>query len=191
MPPILDELELELSEETPQNQNSFIHALLDQFKFDAEYADSNLTVEDIRECVSASVFCEENQDLYPVLNYERNELLDPESWNEIMQISENGIYCDSPFIQMAANWFNRNIVLIPVLQKDCQEKDKNVDQNDDHDDDQNDDQVKDDESIITKNSLTFLMRAEESLSLCYISQMVNLDHSAISKVSFLNLKMAN
>ena len=40
-----------------------------------------------------------------------------------MSISDNdGIYCDAPFLQMSANWFERNICLIPILQPEVAHK---------------------------------------------------------------------
>ena len=119
VPPTLDELGLKLSKTTPRDQNCFINALLDQFTYDDEYKNSNLTSNDVREVVCATVYDKENEDLHPVLYFEKNELISPEDWEEVMSISgQDCLYCDLPFIQMASNYFKRNIVLIPIHQKD-------------------------------------------------------------------------
>ena len=116
VPPLLDELNLQLGEIVHPDHNSFLHSLLDQFKYDREYLDSNLSIENMRECVSASVFLEENVDLHPILNFENNEPLSAEQWKDLMSISKDGLHCDLPFVQMTANWLNRNISLIPIYQ---------------------------------------------------------------------------
>ena len=115
----MEELNLKLSKITPQDQNCFINALLDQFIYDDEYKESNLTANDLRKVVCATVHDKENEDLYPVLYFEKNELISPNDWEEVMSISgQDCLYCDLPFIQMAANYFKRNITLIPIYQKE-------------------------------------------------------------------------
>ena len=78
-----------------------------------------MTPNDLRKVVCATVHDKENEDLHPVLYFEKNELISPHDWEEVMSISgQDCLYCDLPFIQMAANYFKRNIVLIPIYQKE-------------------------------------------------------------------------
>ena len=61
-------------------------------------------------------------ELSPVL-YFGDLLLSPEDWKDLMcQNDDQHLAIDLPFVQLTAKMLQRNIILIPILQKDIQDE---------------------------------------------------------------------
>ena len=91
---------------------------------------NNFTIEQMRIDICAEIFKKENEDLHYLL-YFGSDLLEPEDWNEVMiQVNEDTLPCDLVFVQLAANFFKKRIILIPVKQpnevKDPEELKKKI-----------------------------------------------------------------
>ena len=75
-------------------------------------------MESLRNDVCSEIYKNENKDLHHLL-YFGSDLLDPDDWKDLMiQENEETLYCDLVFVQLAANYFKRQIVLIPINQPD-------------------------------------------------------------------------
>ena len=116
IPPLLDSLKVRLGTITPQDPYSFLNALLDHCKNDYQYQDNDFTIEQMRNDISSEIFKDENRDLHHVL-YFGSDLLEPGDWKDlVMQIDEDTLPCDLPFVQLASNYLKRKFYLIPVNQ---------------------------------------------------------------------------
>ena len=72
----------------------------------------------MRNEICSEICKDENKDLHHLL-YFGSDLLDPEDWKELMiQENEDALHCDLIFVQLAANYLKRQIVLIPLYQPD-------------------------------------------------------------------------
>lgn len=86
-------------------------------------------MEGMRNKICSEIYKDENKDLHHLL-YFGSDLLDPEDWKGLMtQENEEYLHCDLIFVQLAANYFKRQIVLIPINQPD--EKSDGLGKNDD------------------------------------------------------------
>ena len=75
-------------------------------------------MESLRNDVCSEIYKDENKDLHHLL-YFGSDLLDPDDWKDLMiQENEETLHCDLVFVQLAANYFKRQIVLIPINQPD-------------------------------------------------------------------------
>ena len=88
------------------------------FRYDDEYKENDFTIELMRNDICSEIFKGENKNLHHLL-YFGSDLLDPEDWKELMTLDdEDTLHCDLIFVQLAANYFKRQIVLIPIYQPD-------------------------------------------------------------------------
>ena len=70
----------------------------------------------IRKEISQRMLEDDNKKkLSPFLWYDNHVLLEPQDWEQMMN---DELPCDLPFVQLAANCMNRNIILVPILQDD-------------------------------------------------------------------------
>ena len=98
--------------------NCFLTAILEQCRYDDEYRENNFTMELLRNDICSEIYKDENKNLHHLL-YFGNDLLDPDDWKDIMiQQNEDTLHCDLIFVQLAANYLKRQIVLIPIFQPD-------------------------------------------------------------------------
>ena len=92
---------------------------------------------EIRKKISETIFEEEKKnELSPLLRYSYDFLLSPEEWKELICVEDSDYMAiDLPFVQLTAYQLKRNIILLPILQKDIEdeisveEKQKDVDNN--------------------------------------------------------------
>ena len=88
------------------------------FRYDDEYKENDFTIELMRNDICSEIFKGENKNLHHLL-YFGSDLLDPEDWKGLMTLDdEDTLHCDLIFVQLAANYFKRQIVLIPIYQPD-------------------------------------------------------------------------
>ena len=88
------------------------------FRYDDEYKENDFTIELMRKDICSEIFKGENKNLHHLL-YFGSDLLDPEDWKGLMTLDdEDTLHCDLIFVQLAANYFKRQIVLIPIYQPD-------------------------------------------------------------------------
>ena len=91
----------------------------------------------MRKKISETIFEEEKKnELSPLLRYSYDFLLSPEEWKELICVEDSDYMAiDLPFVQLTAYQLKRNIILLPILQKDIEdeisveEKQKDVDNN--------------------------------------------------------------
>ena len=77
----------------------------------------------MRKKVSETIMEEENKnELSPLLYYGSDLLLTPEDWRDLMCADDDPLPIDLPFVQLSANLLKRNIILLPILQKDIEEE---------------------------------------------------------------------
>ena len=73
----------------------------------------------MRKKISETIMDDENKnELSPVLYFGSDFLLPPEDWRDLMSADDDPLPIDLPFVQLSANLLKRNIILLPILQKD-------------------------------------------------------------------------
>lgn len=91
-------------------------------RLDNQYLDNDFTIEQLRNDICCEVLKEENKDLHHLL-YFGSDLLDQDDWKDLMnQVNEDSLHCDLPFVQLAANYMKREIVLIPIYQPESEKE---------------------------------------------------------------------
>ena len=83
----------------------------------------DLTINELRQKISTTILEEENKKaLSPHLRYDWDTTFSPEEWCEFMSSKEkdHNLPIDLPFVQLTANLIRRNILLIPILQRDVE-----------------------------------------------------------------------
>ena len=94
------------------------------FRYDRDVENSQwlkLTIHKMRKKISESIMEDENKsNLSPVLYYGSDFLLTPEDWRDLMSADHDPLPIDLPFVQLSANLLKRNIILLPILQKDIE-----------------------------------------------------------------------
>ena len=100
---------------------------INNFRYDTDLKDSHwmkLTTKEMRNIISETILQDENkEELSPVLYYSSDFLLSPQDWKDLMCIdNEDRLGIDLPFVQLSANLLKRNIILLPILQKDIQDE---------------------------------------------------------------------
>ena len=77
-----------------------------------------LSSSELRSQISQLILEDDNSWLKPFLRFDYDTPLTPEEWNQMMMAEtiDEPIACDLPFAQLAANFLERNIILVPVLQ---------------------------------------------------------------------------
>ena len=95
------------------------------FRHDKELENSqwiSLTIHEMRKKISATIMDDENKnDLSPILYYGSDFLLTPEDWRDLISADHDSLPIDLPFVQLSANLLKRNIILLPILQKDIED----------------------------------------------------------------------
>ena len=83
-----------------------------------------LTTKEMRNIISETILQDEHkEELSPVLYYSSDFLLSPQDWKDLMCVdNEDRLGIDLPFVQLSANLLKRNIILLPILQKDIQDE---------------------------------------------------------------------
>ena len=83
-----------------------------------------LTTKEMRNIISETILQDEHkEELSPVLYYSSDFLLSPQDWKDLMCVdNEDRLGIDLPFVQLTANLLKRNIILLPILQKDIQDE---------------------------------------------------------------------
>ena len=82
-----------------------------------------LTSYEMRKKISETIMEDENKhNLSPVLYYGSDFLLTPEDWKDLMSLDNDPLPIDIPFVQLTANLLKRNIILLPILQKDIEDE---------------------------------------------------------------------
>ena len=78
----------------------------------------------MRREISSLILEDDNSWLKPFLRFDYDTPLTPEEWNQMMMVEtiDEPIACDLPFAQLAANFLERNIILVPVLQTEVEKK---------------------------------------------------------------------
>ena len=78
----------------------------------------------MRNQISQSILEDVNSNLKPFLRFDYDTPLTPEEWHQMMSTEtiDEPIACDLPFVQLAANFLERNIILIPVLQTEVEKE---------------------------------------------------------------------
>ena len=104
----------------------------------------------MRKKVSDTIMEEENQnELSPLLYYGSDLLLTPEDWRDLMCADDDSLPIDLPFVQLSANFLKRNIILLPILQKDIEDETSLEEtQKGINDNDKSDNVKQDDEDIV-------------------------------------------
>ena len=83
-----------------------------------------LTTHQMRKKISETILEDENKkELSSVLYYGSDFLLTPEDWKDLMCTdNDDRLGIDLPFVQLTANLLKRNIILLPILQKDIHDE---------------------------------------------------------------------
>ena len=78
----------------------------------------------MRNQISQSILEDANSNLKPFLRFDYDTPLTPDEWYQMMSRDtiDEPIARDLPFVQLAANFLERNIILIPVLQAEVEKK---------------------------------------------------------------------
>ena len=96
------------------------------FRHDKDLENSqwiSLTIHEMRKKISATIMDDENKnDLSPILYYGSDFLLTPEDWRDLISADHDSLPIDLPFVQLSANLLKRNIILLPILQKDIEDE---------------------------------------------------------------------
>ena len=98
---------------TPMDGNCLIHSLMDQMTYDEQYSAFNTHHLTLRAMIVNSLkTLPSNRNLeWPISNNPIDG--NRETWSEKMR--QSGVFCDDIFLQVASNFLNRTLILVPVF----------------------------------------------------------------------------
>ena len=74
------------------------------------------SIQELREIIAETILNADDEKLYLLPDDEKGEVSTPENW--LASMKKNGTWCDEIFIQLAANFLKKDIILLPIYAKD-------------------------------------------------------------------------